>query len=349
MDFSFLLRTLLTIAAIGVLMIVHEGGHYLAARAFGMRVTKFSIGFGPTLYKKTPAGSETEFRIGLLPFFAYVYIAGMNPYEEVADDDPALFPNKGVFARIAAIAAGPIANYLFASLVVFGVAMVGWPEEATPTEMVVGEIQPGSAAATAGVHVGDVIIEAGGRPVRGILDVQRVTQPRAGQATDYVVRRAGRAVRLVITPKNDGGVGRIGVSQLATYDYVPQPAGRAAYIAVRWPWERVMLQLHGIGEMIRGATIRNLGGPVRMVQEGAKHVERGSTFFLLFVAFVSTGLALFNALPFPMLDGGRLLFLAFELVTRRKADPKVEAAVHTVGFLFLLGLMVIVTFQDFQH
>ena len=133
------LHVLLAILGLSVLMIVHEGGHYLVARAFKMRVLRFSIGFGPTLFKHQPKGSPTIFQVGAIPFLAYVQIAGMNPHEEVDPNDPELFPNKSLLARVLTIAAGPIANYLLASVVVFFLAMNSWPMFDMP---VVGETVP---------------------------------------------------------------------------------------------------------------------------------------------------------------------------------------------------------------
>ena len=115
-----LFKVLITVAALSVLIIIHEGGHYLAARAFGMRVLKYSIGFGPTLFRYQPKGSPTVFQVAVIPFLAYVQIAGMNPNEDVDPNDPELYPNKSLFARFVTIAAGPVANYLTASLIVFG-------------------------------------------------------------------------------------------------------------------------------------------------------------------------------------------------------------------------------------
>ena len=109
----------IAILGLAVLMVVHEGGHYLVARRFGMRVTKFSIGFGPTLWKKRPKGSPTTFQIAIIPFLAYVQIAGMNPFEDVDPNDKGSYANGSLIARISAIVAGPLANYLFASVFFF--------------------------------------------------------------------------------------------------------------------------------------------------------------------------------------------------------------------------------------
>src|SRR3954462_7666027 len=119
---------LIAILGLAVLMIVHEGGHYLAARRFGMRVTRFSIGFGATLWKHRPKGSPTTFQVAIIPFLAYVQIAGMNPYEEIDPKDPESYANAGLWARTVTIAAGPLTNYFFASILLFAGFMIGGKE-----------------------------------------------------------------------------------------------------------------------------------------------------------------------------------------------------------------------------
>src|SRR5262249_20073826 len=157
------------------------------------------------------------------------------------------------------------ANYLFACLLAFGVALVGWSQMARTTSMVVGEVVQGQAAYAGGMRVGDVIVEAEGRPVHGITDVLAVTQPRAGQPTTYVVERHGTRVPLRITPRNEEGRGLIGVKQLIRYEYVSSPPAKAARMALKWPFEKIGEQLQGIGEMFHRQTLKGLGGPVAMV------------------------------------------------------------------------------------
>ncbi|MCA9614792.1 MAG: site-2 protease family protein, partial [Myxococcales bacterium] len=190
---------LLIIVGISILVIVHESGHYFAARAFKMRVLRYSIGFGPTLFKYQPKGSPTVFQVAAIPFLAYVQIAGMNPHEDVDPKDPELFGNKSVFARVVTIAAGPVANYVCASLIVFAISLTGWPQswlgslfpddaraQMAPTEPVVGVVLPG-VAQDAGIQVGDRFVEAQGQPVDDFGDLIAVTAPRPGQETTYVV------------------------------------------------------------------------------------------------------------------------------------------------------------------
>jgi len=333
-----------------VLVIVHESGHYFVARAFGMRVLRYSIGFGPTLWKYKPKNSPTTFQVGAIPFLAYVQIDGMMPSDDRDPDDPGLFNNKGVIARFLTIAAGPGANYALASLLIFATALVAWPELRDGGEMVVDTVVADSAAQAAGLEPGDVIVEANGQTIDDVEDLKAVTAPRAGLATEYVVVRDGeRLPPFTITPrasKAPGGEGMIGVSADVETVFVSKPVGEAAVLAIRWPVEMTIGQLRAIGEMFGKMTFDGLTGPVGMAQIVGQQVERGLFSFVNILAVLSVALGFFNLLPIPALDGGRLVFLLYEVVTRRKPSEQLEAAIHTVGILFLLGVIVLVSIRD---
>jgi regulator of sigma E protease len=339
---------LISIFGLSLLVIVHEAGHYLAARAFGMRVTRFSIGFGPTLVSYTPRNSATTFQICAIPFLAYVMIAGMNPAEEVDPDDAGLYPNKSVFARIVTIFGGPFANYIAASLLVFGLGLAyGWPEAKPSEPMIVETISPDSPAAQAGLQPGDVIVEAGGKPIRNVRELIDVTAPRAGQPTSYTIERAGKRLPpLTITPESVGSKAIIGVTPRVDYSHRDVSLGDAAVMAVSYPYELTKLNLQGIAELIERRTTEGITGPVGMGKIVAQQAEKGVFAFVHILVAISVALGLFNLLPFPALDGGRLVFLGYELITRRRPNERVEAAVHAVGLLFLLGVIALVTLRD---
>ena len=333
------------ILGISLLVVVHETGHYLAARAFGMRVLRYSIGLGPVLFKVQPKGSPTVFQISAIPFLAYVQIDGMTPTEDGDPSDPALFQNKSVLARLVTIFAGPLANYLAASLIVFGlVAFDGVPEAEQGGPMIVGEVLPGTPAAAAGLRTDDRIVEAEGRPVPNIEALVEATRGRAGQETHYVVVRDGARLELTITPRDEGGRGVIGVGPRVRY--VPVGLGQALQLSVLYPLEVSLGTLMAIGNNLRRLSTDGMSGPVGMVRMASQQAERGMRPYINFLAVISVALGLFNLLPLPALDGGRMGFLFFELITRRRANERVEAMIHTVGLLLLLGLIVLVTFRD---
>ena len=339
---------LISILGLSLLVIVHEAGHYVAARAFGMRVTRFSIGFGPALVSYRPRNSATTFQICAIPFLAYVMIAGMNPAEEIDPSDPTIYPNKSVFARIVTIFGGPFANYLAASLLVFGLAMAfGWPE-AKPTEpMIIESVEPGSPAAQAGLKVGDVVVQANARQIHNVEQLIEVTSPRAGKPTVYVIERDGKRLQpLTITPKQAGHRGIIGVQPKFESSQRKLTLGESALMAVAYPYELTRRQLQGMAELIEKRTTEGITGPVGMGKLVAEQAEKGVFNFVHILVAISVALGVFNLVPFPALDGGRLVFLGYELVTRRRPNERIENAVHAVGLLFLLGVLALVTLRD---
>ncbi len=352
---SILLAYLFAILGISLLVIIHEGGHYLSARAFGMRVTKFSIGFGPTIAKFQPQGSPTVFQIGAIPFLAYVQIAGMNPAEDNDPNDPSLYLNKGVFARFFTIFAGPFANYMVATLLVLGFALSGYQlevERPPPLEpMTIESVQPGLPAAVAGLQAGDVIVEANGKKVRHVDDLIDITSPRAEQATTYVVERnRQRLAPFTLTPKkSETGRGVIGIlaKQAPIVDKQGEPMafGAALAYSIRFPYELTKDQLEGMTHMVKKRTTEGMVGPVGMVKIVAS-TSHSIVPFARMLILITVALGMFNLLPLPGLDGGKLVFLFYEIITKRRANEQVENLVHTVGLVFLLCLIALVTLRD---
>ncbi len=328
------------ILGLSVLVLIHEAGHYFVARAFGMTVVRFSIGFGPTLVKYQPRNSPTTFQIGAIPLLAYVQIAGMNPAEEIDPDDRALFPNQSLYARVLTIFAGSLANYVAASLIVFFVAVTAWPY--TP---LVAPSAPDSIAAQAGLKRGDVIVRIDGRRTDLFQDVVRFTQPNAGKPLRYEVVRDGKPVTLVITPRYDARTGHGVVGIRALESSVSLPVAEAARMALRLPVDLTLGTVQGIVEMVRQRTTKGLAGPERISKELGESVKDGIVPFIMTAATISVALGAFNLLPFPGLDGGRLVFLGYEVITRRKPNQKIEAIIHAIGILVLLALVVYVSFK----
>ena len=345
---SVLFKVLITVIALSVLIIIHEGGHYLAARAFGMRVLRYSIGFGPTLFRYQPKGSPTVFQVAVIPFLAYVQIAGMNPNEEVDPDDPELYPNKSLFARATTIAAGPVANYLTASAIVFGLGLTNTLPPMQPAEpMQVGHVVPDSPAAEAGLQEGDVILMADGEAIANVTELIDATTPRAGEPTEYVVERDGKALPpITITPLDRGGRGQIGVGAKMIPLYEELGVWDSTKLSIALPFQMTMAQLNGLADMVKRRSTEGIGGPVMMGKMVADAAQAGLPAFLWILMFISVALGMFNLLPFPALDGGRLIFLGYEAVTRRRANERFEMAVHAFGIVFLLSVMILVTYRD---
>lgn len=337
----------LAILGLGFLMVVHEAGHFALARIFRMRVKVFSIGFGPPLYKHQPKGSPTTYQIAIIPFLAYVQIAGMNPLEEVDPNDKESYANASLLARISTIFAGPLANYVAASLLFFFAFLMGGQPVVTTT---IGKVFPNSPAAEAKMRGGDKIVEVAGERAKDWEKVRELISDRPGQSVEVVVERDKQRVVLVVVPKADakGGKGRVGIEALRIIE--PVPPARAAVLALERPPQIVAGLVVGLARIIRGVEKPELSGPVGITKEIKRALESGFDEFLYILGALSAYLAGFNLLPIPALDGGRLIFLGYELTTRKKPNARVEAHVHAIGLIMLLALVAVVTvFSDFSR
>jgi regulator of sigma E protease len=334
------------IFGISVLVIVHEAGHYFAARASGMRVTRFSIGFGPAIFRYQPKGSPTVFQVCAIPLLAYVAVSGMNPAEEVDPDDPEIYPNKGLFARTAMVFAGPFANYLAASIMIFGLAIFSWPESVPAEPMEIASLEKDFPAMKAGLKPGDIVLEANGEKVRNIEDLSRITKPRAGKPTRYLIQRGEEKKTYTLTPILRGDRGFIGVSPKYKVVYRTLPLGDALNKAVMLPFNMTVANIVGIATLIKERTMEGIAGPVGIAKIAKAQAEKGLADFIQVMIWISIALGMFNLLPLPALDGGRLVFLGFEAITRRRANERIEAIIHTAGLLFFLGLLSLITWRE---
>jgi regulator of sigma E protease len=335
---------LVAILGLAVLMIVHEGGHFFAARKFGMRVVRFSIGFGPTIWKHKPKGSTTVYQVALIPFLAYVQIAGMNPYEEADPADRASYANASLWSRMVTIAAGPLTNYFFASVLIFFGLLIGGKEVLDDESMrVVVEAGP---AQVSGLETGDHILEVNGSAVHNWDELRKSVSAHPGEPIDVTLARAGQTLHKSVTPgpKGDKDEGLIHVRMPMHVE--PVGIAEAARRSVIEPPVFVYDNVRFIGRVLAGKDKLQVNGPVGIVRETAKQARIGPGILLHFLGMLSAYLGAFNLLPFPALDGGRLLFLGVEAVSRRRPDAKLEARVHAVGLLMLLTLIAFVTYAD---
>jgi regulator of sigma E protease len=335
---------LLAILGLAVLMVAHESGHYFAARKFGMRVVRFSIGFGPTIWRHKPPKSDTVYQVALIPFLAYVQIAGLNPYEEHDPKDPGSYANASLWARIVTIAAGPLTNYFFASVLIFFGLLIGGKEVADDATMrVVLEAGP---AQTAGMQTGDKVVSVNGNDVHTWDELRKSVSAHPGESIDIGFERDGKPMHLAVTPgpKGDKDEGLIHVRMPTHVE--PVHLGEAARMSVLAPPIFVYDNVLAIGRVLAGKEKLQVNGPVGIVKETAKQAKTGPGVLLQFLGMLSAYLGAFNLLPFPALDGGRLLFLGAEAISRRKPDAKIEAHVHAVGLLMLLTLIACVTVAD---
>lgn len=332
------------ILGLALLMIAHEAGHLVAARAFGMHVIKFSIGFGPSIWRHQPKGSTTVYQVALIPFMAYVQIAGMNPFEENDPLDRSSFANASLIGRFTTIFAGPFANYLFASVLFFG----GFVIDGQPKQTLEVEVTSGSPAARGNLQSGDKVLSVNGHAVKTWTDLPKEIRPNPGKTLELEIERKGVRQRLKVVPeKTREGHGQIGIAQARE----PMPLWTAARGSIVYPAQFAAYTVVDLARIVTGKkkiSMSDLAGPVGIVGETGKAAKRGAGSFLLLLGTLSTFLGVFNLLPFPGLDGGRLVFFAYEAIARRKPNAKIEAQIHAMGLAMLLLLIAVVTVFDIR-
>jgi len=338
---------LVGILGLALLMVVHELGHHIAARAFGMRVIRFSIGFGPAIWRHQPNGSTTIYQVALIPFMAYVQIAGMNPFEDIDPNDKTSYANSSLVARISTIFAGPLANYLFASVLYFAAFMIG----GQPIPSLKVDVIPGGAAEKGQMQNGDRILSIDRRELKAWDELPQIVRSSAGRTLSVEVSRQGKSKVLTIVPdRAPEGHGQIGVKPAET-EWKPMTLGQSLERSIVAPAQIATFIIMDLAKTVTGRkklSMKDLAGPVGIVGETGKAAKRGVVDFLSLLGLLSTYLGIFNLLPIPALDGGRLVFLGYEAVARRRPNAKVEAQIHAVGLAMLLLLIAVVTVFDIR-
>ncbi|MCH4892631.1 RIP metalloprotease RseP [Sphingomonas sp. SFZ2018-12] len=357
---GFLLYAVAFVLVIGPLVFVHELGHYLAGRAFGVKAEVFAIGFGHEVAGFTDRRG-TRWRFGWLPLGGYVRFAGdMNPASQPDPEWLALppaeraqtFQAKPLWQRAIIVAAGPAINFVAAILILMGFALA-YGEARTPP--VIERVVAGSAAAQAGLRSGDRIVALAGRPVETFDEIARFVKIRPAETVGIDVVRAGAPLRLSakigVETQQDrfGNVYRIGQLGVERGTAVARPVSlvEAPAVALRRCGSIVTMMVDTLGQVITGRrSVKELGGPLSIARASGEQLALGLPDFLFLVALVSINLGFINLLPVPMLDGGHLLFYALEGVRRRPVEPQVMEWAFRGGLAALLALMVLVTVND---
>ncbi|WP_066717932.1 M50 family metallopeptidase [Sphingomonas pituitosa] len=356
-----ILLTILAFAlVIGPLVFLHELGHYLAGRIFGVKAEEFSIGFGREIAGITDRRG-TRWKFSLLPLGGYVRFAGdMNPASQPspewlqlpASERARTFQAKPLWQRAIIVAAGPVANFLVAIVILSAFAFM-FGENRTPS--VVGTVLQGSAAAQAGLQPGDRITGLGGRTVENYGDMVQFTQLRPNEPVriDFVRAGTARSVDAVIGARrerdrfgNEYRIGQLGIGAAGSTQ-VPVSIVEAPLVGLRTTVDIVRMTVDGLGQIITGRrSVSELGGPLKIAQVSGERLSMGPIEFAFLIALVSINLGFINLLPVPVLDGGHLLFYAVEAVRRRPVEPQVMEWAFRGGMLAILALMLFVTLND---
>jgi regulator of sigma E protease len=332
---------LAAIAAFGVMIMVHELGHFLLAKRVGITVHAFALGFGPRLLRFRRG--ETEYAINAVPFGGYVRMAG-------EDLDPAggagSFRAKPVGVRMAVVAAGPAMNLLLAVLLLAGMALVvGVPVGVSNR---VGQLMAGWPAEAAGLRPGDAIVAIDGQPMRSGQEVIDTIHQRPERELRLTVERDGQRFEIRVRSRLDPrqNIGLIGFRPEAVRERMGPPRALAWALATLAETVGIIFATL-VGVVREGAgMLDQLAGPVGAVRFLGEAGAAGAEIFIYTASALSIMIGVFNLLPLPALDGGRLLFLLVEAVRRRPIDPRREGYIHLVGFALLILLLVTLTVRD---
>lgn len=339
------------IILLGVLIFAHEIGHFLAAKYCGVKVLKFSLGFGPRLIGRK--WGETEYLVSLFPLGGYVKLLGESETEDLSEEEkPRSFSEQSVWRRMAIVVAGPLFNFLLAILIFTLVYMYGVPVLAPR----IGDIQDGSPAAIAGITKGDLITRINERNIEKWEDLAETVEQSQGTSLRFELKRGEKKIEISIQPtlqkvKNIFGEDvesfKIGVMPAEEFYTERLNPFFAFWQGTKQTFLITKMTLLSVYKMIEGVVSpTNMGGPILIAQIAAKQAEQGVIPFLFFMALLSINLGVLNLLPIPVLDGGHILFFLIEIVKGRPVKPKWRELAQSIGFVVLIILMIMVFFFD---
>jgi regulator of sigma E protease len=340
------------IVVLGILIFVHEFGHFIVARQLGVGVTKFSFGFGPKLVGIQRG--ETEYLISAIPLGGYVKLVGENDGDEVSPEErEKAFYNKPVWVKMAVVAAGPIGNLLFAFLVFWAVFLSGVPT-LTPK---IGDVMPDTPAARAGLKAGDVVVRVGEKKITTWEELaDGIKASGAGKELPLTVRRGEEEIRVTVQPevregrtifgeKVDGPkIGVVASAEVVQRRISPVAAiGRAAEETGKIIRLTVLTVVKLLMRVIPSNT---LGGPILIAKIAGDQARAGISPFVYFLGLLSVNLGILNLFPIPILDGGHLLFFSIEALRRKPLTPQMRMMAQQVGLALILMLTVFVFYND---
>ncbi|HKJ98192.1 MAG TPA: RIP metalloprotease RseP [Desulfotignum sp.] len=340
------------VIVIGVLVFIHELGHFLAARFFKVGVDVFSLGFGPKIFTKKHG--RTEYCISAIPLGGYVKMVGEESGKPVDPKDTAVsFSHKPLSHKSLIVAAGPVFNFLLAIVIFYVLYQFSGLYLAKP---VIGEVLDNTPAQEAGLMPGDVIQKIDNRKIQSFEDITQIVATSQGQTMEIQVSRDGRPVSISLRPKKSEAknvfqetVDRyvIGIKSTGEVFHKSLNPFQAMGRSISDTAGLVKLTIVSVGKMISGSlSADNLGGPIMIAQMAGEQAKAGAVNFAWFIALLSVNLGIINLFPIPVLDGGHLLFFGIEAVTKKSVSDKLREKMIQVGAAILVALMVFVFYND---
>lgn len=346
-----MLSIISAIIALGALIFIHELGHFIFAKLFGVGVEKFSLGFGPKIVGKKVG--ETEYLLSAFPLGGYVKMVGEGDGVDLSDADKIRsFAEKPPLKRIVIVAAGPVFNLFFAWFIFIVVYMVGVPAATTK----IGEVVKDKPAARAGLMAKDVVTAINGKAVNRWDELAKNIAEGKGQPVELQVKRGTATLVFRVVPesrtaKNLFGdtvtspvlgvvsAGEVVIDRFGPLDALVKGSGQT--------WNVIRITVLSLVKLVeRAIPLDTIGGPIMIVKMAGQQAAEGGVSFLAFVALLSVNLGVLNLLPVPILDGGHLFFYFWELVFRRPVTPKAREIAQQIGLVLLISLMILAFYND---
>lgn len=341
---SVIITILIFLAVLAVLIIAHELGHFATAKAFGVRVDEFGLGFPPRLI--SVRRGETRYSLNAIPLGGFTKMAG--------EEDPKVprsLASKGVGTRLIVLSAGSIMNALL-PILLFSIAFMV-PHDVVTGEVLVKEVALNSPAAGAGIEAGDIVLSVNNKPVHNISDLHRNIQRNLGKETTMIIRHSDSTTEEVQAiprwkpPEGQGAIGIVVSTLNPTVVSQHYPFWQAIPMGASECIETFVLFKNEIIRIFIGATSLQVAGPVGIAQLTGEVAKAGISPLLEFAGFISINLAIINIFPLPALDGGRIAFVLLEWVRRgKRVSPKREGLVHAIGFILLMAAILAITYHD---
>ncbi len=349
---KYLLYILEIAFALGVVVFIHELGHFLVARGFKVGIERFSLGFGPRLVGKQVG--ITDYRISYVPLGGYVKMVGEEPNADIPEEKiPMSFTHRPVHQRFLIVAAGPVFNLLLAIIIFAGIFMM---KGAYVPSTTIGKVNENTPASEAGLQKGDKIVAIDGKSIDNWFDMADMISASKGRELEIKINRDGTLKTFQIAPqkmttKNILGedIERhvIGITRSDEGKYESLGVFEAIKTGFVRTYEMIRLIIIVIGKLFTGAiSYKTLGGPIQIAQESVRTAEQGAAEYIFWIAFLSVNLGIMNFLPIPVLDGGHLMFYTIEAVIRRPLNTRMREVAQQLGILILLLLMILIFYND---
>jgi len=341
------------IIVLGVLIIVHEFGHFIVARFFNVKVLKFSVGFGPKIFGVK--GKETEYLVSVVPLGGYVKLYGEESDEEVIEEPERAFSQQTPMKKIAIVLAGPVFNLLFALLIFILFNLIGFQTLST----IIGDVKDGYPAKLAGLQKNDKIVKINEKPIKTWEEISRIIKSNKGEPLKIVFEREGKLYYTIVTPRvekvknifgedvNVSVIGIVSSDKLVRVSYSPLQSIIRGFNQF---YELTKLTLLTVYKLLnRTVPVSSLGGPIMISQIAGETAKSGLSNLIAFMALLSVNLGILNLLPIPVLDGGHIILFLIEAIIQKPLSQSFKEAYLKIGITIIILLTFVVFYNDIMR